>query len=136
MTPTYTYAQTVNNELKAFSDVYGDYDNQGAFALNKENVAGFTAGYLTPVEKQDQPASVSSDDALLVGCFSAEEGSGSAYTFVNMWEPSENKTASFTATFDGAASITVYRKGEATTVQGNALIMELEVGEGIFVTVN
>ena len=52
-----------------------------------------------------------------------------------MYEPSTGKSASVKATFPGAQSLTVYRNGKATTVQGNKLDLTLANREGVFVTV-
>ena len=72
---------------------------------------------------------------VLCGCFTEKEGDGSAYVFANMYEPQTGKDAPFTATFPGAESITVYRKGEVTEIAGDTLRLTLENREGVFVTV-
>ena len=73
---------------------------------------------------------------VLCGCFTEKEGDGRAYVFANMYEPETGKDARFTATFPGAKSITMYRKGEATEIKGDTLTLKLENREGVFVTVN
>ena len=46
------------------------------------------------------------------------------------------KAATATIKFDKAKSFTVYQKGVATTFEGNKLMLNLDVEEGVFVTVN
>lgn len=133
-TEQYYSAQTVDNEIKSFSSVYGNYDNLGAFVKNIVKAAGTKTNYLYPVDDSYKPITVT-EDPVLVGCFKAKEGNGKAYTFVNMWEPNEQKTATFTATFDGATKVTVYRNGVKTIVNGNSIEMTLAQEEGIYVTV-
>lgn len=62
-------------------------------------------------------------------------GTGRAYVFNNMYDPQTGKTASFTATFPGAKSVTLYRKGETTVIKGCTLRLTLDNREGVFVTV-
>ena len=126
----YTY------RLSAFADVYGDYENHGAVLFNRANpnAAGAKLG-LVKIDKKYQPA-VLTAAPVLCGCFTEKEGDGSAYVFANMYEPQTGKDAPFTATFPGAESITVYRKGEVTEIAGDTLRLTLENREGVFVTVN
>ncbi len=136
-TQTYYAAQTVDAELKAISDVYGQYSNQGAYLVNKGKAAG-TMSYkfmatLMPVEPELKPI-IASSDPLLVGCFTAEDG-GKAYTFVNISEPVLNESAKAAVTFDGASEITVYSKGVPTVVKGNTIELSIASADGVFVTV-
>ena len=89
---------------------------------------------LTNVDEQYKPL-VATAAPLLCGCFTEKEGDGSAYVFANMYEPQTGRSASFTATFPGAESVTVYRKGVSTFIPGNRLSLTLENEEGVFVTV-
>lgn len=75
-------------------------------------------------------------DPLLCGCFTEKDGNGKAYVFTNMHEPETGKEATFSATFPGAKSITVYRMGEKTVINGCTLTLTLENREGVFVTVD
>ncbi len=134
MTDTYTYVKNVDSELKAFSKIYAGYTNKGAFTLNINQVSDLNDDDLTPVDEQYKPA-VSSENALLVGCFSADDGDGKAYTFVNMYDTFNKNTAEFTASFEEGKTVTVYRKGEQEIIDGNTLTLKLDIGEGIFVTV-
>ena len=56
-------------------------------------------------------------------------------SFTNMYEPQTGKEASFTATFPGAETITVYRDGEKTEIAGETLELTLASRGGAFVTV-
>ena len=134
MTDTYTYVQNVDKELKAFSDVYAEYTSKGAFTLNIGQSTDLDDDYLTPVDEQYKPA-VSSDNALLVGCFAADESDGKAYTFVNMYDTFENKTAELTVEFEDGKTVTIYRGGVQSVLAGTSLTLELNSGEGVFVTV-
>ncbi len=142
-TPAYTAMQTVNLELQKISEIYGKYDNQGAFLAgsvigNMFNTAGcrdavsLTSMFM-PVDEQYKPT-VSTNSPVLVGCFTGDNNT-SAFTFVNMTELSEEKTVNASATFDGAEKVTVYRGGEPTVIEGSSATIELAPGEGVFVTV-
>ncbi len=74
-------------------------------------------------------------DPVLCGCFSEKEGNGGAYVFTNMYNPQKGKTAAFSATFPGAKSVTLYRKGEKTVIPGGTLNLMLDNREDVFVTV-
>ncbi|MBQ9880019.1 MAG: hypothetical protein IJM45_06245 [Clostridia bacterium] len=78
---------------------------------------------------------VKTGDPLLCGCFTEKNGSGKAFVFTNMYEPQNGKEAAFSATFPGAKSVTVYRRGETSTTAGDTFEMTLESREGVFVTV-
>lgn len=134
-TDTYYAVQQLNREMAAIQYVYGGYENHGAVLYNRANPyrAGAKLG-LTAVDEQYKPTVVTAAP-LLCGCFTEKEGDGSAYVFTNMYEPYTGKSAAFTATFPGAESITVYRKGVATFIPGSTLTLTLENEEGVFVTV-
>lgn len=135
-TLTYYAVKQANEELSVFADEYGKYVNHGAVLYNRANpnAAGAKLG-LMKVDEKYKPV-VTTAAPVLCGCFTEKEGDGRAYVFANMYEPETGKDARFTATFPGAKSITVYRKGEARTVKGSTLTLKLENREGVFVTVN
>ena len=135
-TDTYYAVQQVNKEMAAFADVYGNYQNHGAVIYNRVNPNA--AGAKLPLVKVDSKytPNVLTTAPVLCGCFTEKEGDGSAYVFANMFEPQTGKSASFTATFPGAESITLYRMGEVTEIKGSTLKLTLENREGVFVTVN
>ena len=134
-TPTYYAVKQANEELAPFAEVYGNYENHGAVMYNRLNpdAAGAKLA-LTKVDKDYQPCVVTAAP-VLAGCFTEKDGDGSVYVFTNMYEPQTGKSAKLTATFPGAESITLYRKGEVTEIAGNRLSLELENREGVFVTV-
>lgn len=135
-TLTYYAVKQANEELSVFADEYGKYVNHGAVLYNRANpnCAGADLG-LVKVDEKYKPV-VTTAAPVLCGCFTEKEGDGRAYVFANMYEPETDKEARFTATFPGAKSITVYRKGEVETVKGSTLTLKLENREGVFVTVN
>ena len=90
---------------------------------------------LVKIDKQYQPTMLTAAP-VLCGCFTEKEGDGSAYVFANMYEPETGKDATFTATFPGAESLTLYRMGEAAEIKGDTLRLTLNNREGVFVTVN
>ena len=134
-TATYYAVQQANRELAAFADVYGRYQNHGAVLYNRlnPNAAGAKLP-LTKIDRQYQP-NVLTAAPVLCGCFTEKEGDGSAFVFTNMYEPEPGKAATFTASFPGAKSLTVYRKGGATVIPGSRLTLTLGSEEGVFVTV-
>ncbi len=134
-TETYDAVARVNEEMSVFAEEYAKYENHGAVIYNRLNpdCAGARLG-LTKVCKQYTPA-VLTGAPVLCGCFSEKDGDGSAYVFTNMYEPQTGKEAKISACFPGAESVTVYRKGEVTVIDGNKLDITLENREGIFVTV-
>lgn len=133
-TDTYYAVQKVDNELAAFADIYGDYECQGAYMYNSILSAGNETKYLMPVDEKYMPTVVTSSP-ILSGCFTQIDGQGSAFVFVNMWEPETGKNASGIVKFDGAKEITVYRNGVSKTIKGDTLNLSLDNCEGIFVTV-
>ncbi len=133
-TDTYYAAQKIDFELKAFADVYGDYENKGAYLVNPVLSAGTDSGYLIPLDDEYKP-SVKSTSPVLVGCFTEENGDGRAYSIVNMWEPETGNEASAKIVFEDATEITVYRKGQRTITSGDTLNIRLDSCEGVFVTV-
>ena len=56
--------------------------------------------------------------------------------FTNLFDPAVGRTATFTAAFPGAKSVTDCRKGEKTVINGGALTLTLDNREGVFVTVD
>ena len=135
-TLTYYAVKKVNRELSVFAEEYGKYENHGAVIYNRANpdCAGAKLG-LVKIDEKYKPV-VTTAAPVLCGCFTEKEGDGSAYVFANMYEPQTGKDARVIATFPGAKSITLYRKGEVTTIKGDTLNLKLDNREGVFVTVN
>ena len=135
-TATYYAVQQVNSEMAAFAETYGNYEIQGTTLYNRLNpdCAGAELD-ISKAGKKYQPVTLTKDP-VLCGCFTEKDGDGSAYVFANMYEPDTGKEAAFSATFPGAKSITVYRMGEKTVIDGSTLTLTLENREGVFVTVD
>ncbi len=134
-TETYYAVKQVNEEMSVFTKEYGKYENRGAVMYNRihPNASGVSLG-TTKVEAQYKPVMLTADP-VLCGCFTEKQGSGSAFVFTNMFDPQTGRTASFTASFPGAKSITLYRKGEKSVISGSTLTLKLDNREGVFVTV-
>ena len=135
-TVTYYAVQRANRELAPFAKLYGNYENHGAVIYNRMNPNAAGAKLpLTAVAGEYRPA-VTTAAPLLCGCFTEKAGSGSAFVFTNMYEPETGRSAAFTATFAGAKSLTLYRKGKVSVIPGDRLTLTLENEEGVFVTVS
>jgi len=133
-TPTYYAIQEVTEELHSFADIYGDYSNKGAYLLNKLDCAGcYEDAFLMPPTTENPR--ITSCDPLLVGCFDGKDGESNAYTVVNMSELQNDSDAKFAMNFDKDKTATVYQKGEAQSFNSGKLLITLESGEGVFVTV-
>jgi|GEM_PF-1977169 len=133
-TDTYYAVQKATEEMKTFSDVYGGYENHGAVIYNESEAAGGGTG-LVEVDDAFKPQ-LETSDAILCGCFTEKNGNGKAFVFTNMYEPQTGKEASFSATFPGAKTITVYIDGEKTEIEGEKLDLTLASCDGAFVTVD
>ena len=134
-TETYYAVKQVNKEMSLFAKEYGKYENQGAVIYNRihENGSGISLG-TTRIAAKYKPL-VLTADPVLCGCFTEKDGNGSAFVFTNMFDPQAGKSASFKASFPGAKSITLYRKGKKAVFDGSTLSLTLDNREGVFVTV-
>jgi len=122
--------------LKRLSDLYVSYKNLGAFAVNYDPE---TTPYLEMANPYTGPtafSSIESNNPLLVGCFEKKEGSGRAYTIVNMQDFCNPGTAYVKLKAEGR--ITVYRDGKPaeSAPSGQMLTIGLLQGDGVFVTVD
>ena len=122
--------------MSVFAEEYGKYENRGTVMYNRINpkASGVSLG-TTRFKAKYKPVMLTAAP-VPCGCFTEKEGDGRAFVFTNMFSPQTGKTAPFTAIFPGAKSITLYRKGEKTVINGSALKMTLESREGVFVTVD
>ena len=133
-TQTYYAIKQVSEEVHSFAEIYGDYENKGAYIINKLNSAGsYEDAFLMPPET-DKP-DIKSCDPLLVGCFDGKNGISKAYTIVNMSELNDNADSEFKLNFCKGKTATVYKNGEAQSFNSGKLSISLESGEGVFVTV-
>ena len=136
---SYYDCQPVFAEMNAISDIYVSYKNLGAFTHNYSD----SVPYLYMSGEYDINSTVFSDiecdNPLLFGYFEKISGNGNAFTVVNMTE-FEDGTAS-TVKFklrNSDKTVTSYHRGVEsilTPVDGYYTI-ELEVGDGAFVTVS
>lgn len=133
-TDTYYSAQTVNKWLKSFAEEYGKYEYTSTYMLNKGKVAGFDKGELaTTVE--DEKADITSKNGLLIGTFSGENDS-KAYIITNMEELNNNVTAKAVFTVPEGKTAVFYQQGKAAEFAGGTdITLNLNAGEGVFVTV-
>ncbi len=135
LTDTYYAVKQVNEELAVFAREYGRYENHGAVLYNAKDSDAAGAGLpLLTVDEEFEPK-IDTASPLLCGCFTEKDGDDKAYVFVNMNEPQTGKDAPFRASFPGATSITVYRRGKATELSGDSLELTLDSREGVFMTV-
>lgn len=135
-TDTYYAVKQINEEMSVFAEEYGKYENRGTVMNNRINphASGVSLG-TTKVKAAYKPR-MRTTAPVLCGCFTEKDGDGRAFVFTNMYDPQLGKPAAFTATFPGAKSITLYRKGEKTVIEGNKLKLTLDSREGVFVTVD
>lgn len=133
-TQTYYSIQQVSEELHSFAKIYGDYENKGAYLLNKLDCAGcYEDAFL--MSPTTQKPCITSHDPLLVGCFDGKDSASKAYTVVNMSELQNNSDAKFKMNFGKGKTATVYKNGEAQVFDAGKLSITLESGEGVFITV-
>ena len=134
-TEVYYAAQKANLEIMALSDAYVQYENKGAFThkASRCEYARFDNQYkdftvLTEIQ---------SEDPLLFGCFDAKDGSGYAFTVVNLYDLYREKGASLSFTLDGDYTVTAWIRGEKVTLEptDGKYSLELECAEGVFVTI-
>ena len=137
-TPAYYDCQVVMQEINAISDVYMQYKNLGAYTLNTtlpyQKMSNQYTDFATIKE-------VKTDAPVLIGCFDKKEGDGKAFTIVNLTDFQGNEglvisTVSF-ALDDMSKTVTSYYHGTPTvlTAQNGMYTIDLEVGDGVFVTV-
>ena len=79
---------------------------------------------------------VTSSDPLLFGCFEEKDGSGYAFTAVNMSNVSKGGSASFTFKTDGQYKVSVWKDGirKDLKAENGVYSIDLVCGEGVFVT--
>ena len=135
-TPAWYDARTVFAEVRRLSPVYCRYANLGAFTHNctaKTPYLKMSGEYrdFATIRRMECP------DPLLVGCFKANEGKGTAFSLVNMIELGEGRSTIARVDLGGRAA-TVYRGGhpESSSPDRDGFHwIPLASGEGVFVTV-
>lgn len=134
-TDTFYAVKEVNKEVKRFADIYADYEYTSTYMLNSKKVAAANDPYLN-CEVESEKGRVESENGLLVGTFTGEDGS-KAYIVVNMEELNNNVDAEFVFKQVDGEKVTVYQKGLTSchTGNGGGMGIDLAPGEGVFITV-
>ncbi|MBQ9920887.1 MAG: hypothetical protein IJO52_01775, partial [Clostridia bacterium] len=136
-TSNYEAVKPVMLELRAISDVYIQYKNLGAF--NHNYSASYNYLKMSGQYKDFKAITeINSDAPLLFGCFEKKDGSGTAFTVVNMYNPRSVKAAEVKVKLDGT-TVTSYYGGTPTLLTADAdgyYTIKLGAGEGVFVTID
>ena len=142
-TPTWYYAQTLNNEIHAFDHVFLQFEYQTAIGIPKkgadENYLNQSFRFLGMVNRESVGdmktlESIESSEDLLLG-YGLDANGNAGFTVVNYNDTALDLTADVTMTFTGVNKAMVYVKGvkKIVNVQDNTLQISLEPGEGQFV---
>lgn len=130
-------ARTVFREIRAISDVYCRYRGLGAFTHNCTDRTPYLK--MSGEDRACAPIRrIVCDGPLLVGGFAAKEGTGRAFTLVNMDDFATARSRLAKLDVDGR-TVTVYRRGAPEkSLPGEEGLHDipLEPGEGVFVTVD
>ncbi len=138
-TKTYYDAKKVFQEVKKISDIYVQYQYLGTF--------NHQCTEKTPYLRMSDPYTdfdhviekIECDDPLLIGCFAKREGSGNAFTIVNMSELQDAKTITVCLKLaeNVGKTVTAYLRGEPVVLDMSEGLytIELPTGEGVFVTI-
>lgn len=129
-------ASTVFKEVRNISDAFVRYKNLGAFAHNCTDDTPYLK-FSNPVQDFAAIQQIQCEDPLLIGCFRAKEGAGSAFTMVNMSELETLKTVHVQLKIAGTQVI-AWPRGERTVLTPDTLglyHLTLSPGEGVFVEV-
>ena len=133
-TDTYRAVKSVNEDLRAFADVYGKYQYSSTYLVNGRKAAGFSRGRLA-VQKSEDVIDLFSSSALLVGCFNSS-ADGRAYVVANMEELQNETTASAVYKVPAGKSLMLWQGGRASWYSSGATVrISLSPGEGVFFTV-
>ncbi len=128
-------ARTVFHEIRSLSDTYCRYRNLGAFTHNCTEKTPYLKMSSECKDFKSIP-SITCADPLLIGCFAAKNGNGTAFTLVNM---ADLGTARSTlAKLKVPGTVTIYRRGiphQSIADANDYHSFPLETGEGIFVTI-
>ena len=93
--------------------------------------------FSNPMERFATIQEIQCEDPLLIGCFAAKQGQGSAFTLVNMSELEAVKTTYVKLKLAGSKVI-AWPRGERTELTPDAdgyVRLTLPSGEGLFVEV-
>ncbi|MBE6689450.1 MAG: S-layer homology domain-containing protein [Ruminococcaceae bacterium] len=135
--PLYDDCATVMWELRKLSDTYIQYKNLGAFTLNCTSATPWLK-MSGEYENFGILSETVSDEPLLIGCFEKKEGTGYAFTVVNMTDIKEQKPATLKFKTAQPLTVTLYDEAVPTVLTADAngyYTISLETTDGVFVTV-
>lgn len=139
-TKNYEFVKTINNELRAFEDIFLSFTWKNAMTvIGSENERGgrnTAFSYIKPVtiKEHERISAVSTQQDTLVGVFKDAEGRD-GFMFVNYTEPSKQLEDKVSVTFNDCAHALVVKNGVAEDVHAKDGVIEftLKAGEGYFV---
>ncbi len=129
-------AATVFKEIRSISDAFVRYRNSGAFAHGCTDETPYLK-FSDPLQRFPTIQEIQCDDPLLVGCFAEKDGSGTAFTLVNMSELEDLKTVQVRIKIAGS-QVMAWPRGQSVklTPDPDGLYpLTLAPGEGVFVEV-
>ena len=129
-------AATVFKEIRRVSDAFVRYRNLGAMTHNCTDETPYLR-FSDPLPSFPTIRRIECDDPLLIGCFAAVAGGGTAFTLVNMSELEAVKTSRVTLDLAGA-KVVAWPRGERVVLSPDAAgrrHLVLPPGEGVFVEV-
>lgn len=129
-------AATVFKEIALVSDAFVRYTNVGPMSHGCSGDTPYLR-FSQPVERFPVIERIECAQPLLIGCFAAKEGGGSAFTLVNMSELEALQTAQVKLRLRGSRVIAWPRgqRVECRTDGDGFTALTLAPGEGIFVEV-
>jgi hypothetical protein len=127
----------VFKEIRQVSDAIVRYRNIGALAHHCTDDTPYLK-FSNPVVTFPAIQEIQCDDPLLIGCFTAKDGPGSALTIVNMSELEAVKTVHVRLQVAGSTVI-AWPRGQRTVLAPDAdgfYPLTLPPGEGVFVEID
>lgn len=139
----YDYVKKINEELRAFENIYLNYKVDGVMPVySSENEDESDKNPVMKMMKYSQKSLdgvssvVASQDTLVSGMSDKDENK--AMVITNFSNPYDGDSDEVTIQFDSSKKYTrlaVFRKGERKVyeIKDNQITLELEMGEGVFV---
>ena len=135
--PLYDDCATVMWEIRNLSDTYVQYKNLGAFNVNYSATTPWLR--MTGQYKDFNILSeVKSEEPLLIGCFEKKEGTGYAFTVVNMTDINDFLPATLKFKIAEPLTVTLYDEAQPKVLTADAdgyYTINLETTDGVFVTI-
>lgn len=124
--PAWYAMQEVIGEVRAFEDVYMNFEWQGVLPVVADEYESnaMTDLLLTPLESHPRIRSASTTADAIIGAFKDGEGRD-GFMLSNITDPADNTGADITIEFNDAEKVVVYKKGRT-------LIYPLEDGKATF----